>query len=95
MKGNKGFYERYQEEQKQEEKIENLKKKFHLADDKTIVLENRSSFEKCLLLIFNITKILIKTAIYIGIFILSTIGATVLMNEALRNTFFELIQTIF
>lgn len=92
---NKGYYERYQEEQKQEEKIENLKKKFHLADDKTVVLENRSTFEKFLLFIFNIIKILIKSVIYIGIFILSTVGATVLMNEVLRNTFFELIQTIF
>ena len=92
---NKGYYERYQEEQKQEEKIENLKKKFHLADDKTVILENRSTFEKFLLFIFNIIKILIKSVIYIGIFILSTVGATVLMNEVLRNTFFELIQTIF
>lgn len=92
---NKGYYERYQEEQKQEEKIENLKKKFHFADDKTIVLENRSSFEKALLFIFNFFKIIIKSAIYIGIFILSTIGATVLINEVLRESFFNLIQTIY
>lgn len=95
MSKKKNYFERYKEEQKEEKKINDLKKKYHLSEEKTVILENRSIFEKVLLFIFNIIKIVIKAVIYIAIFILSTIGATVLMNESLREPFFELIKTIF
>lgn len=95
MSKKKNYFERYKEEQKEEMKINDLKKKYHLSDEKTVVLENRSIFEKVLLFIFNLIKILSKSIIYIAIFILSTIGATVLMNESLRAPFFEVIKALF
>lgn len=95
MRDNKGFYERYKEEQKIREKEEQFREKYNIGDDKTVVIKNETAVDKSFFYIGNIVSIIIKTIIYISIFLLSSIGATVIMNESLRNTFFILLQNVF
>lgn len=94
MKKQKGFYDRYREEQLQKQKEENLRRKYNVSDDKYIVIEN-SRFDKFLYHISNFMTIIIKIITYSSILILAGIGSTVILNEPLRNTFFEVIKTIF
>lgn len=95
MKANKkGFYERYKYEQKAKEKEQKIKEKYNISDEKTIVIEQKTKIDKALSNLFKFIMIILKIMIYIGIFILSSIGATILMNEALRTTFFELLNII-
>lgn len=94
MKKQKGFYDRYKEEQKQKQKEENLRKKYNIDDDKYIVIEN-SKFDKFLYHLSNFIIIILKVILYSSILVLAGIGATVLLNEHLRNTFFELIKNCF
>lgn len=94
MKKQKGFYDRYREEQLQKQKEENLRRKYNISDDKYIVIEN-SRFDKFLYHISNFMTIIIKIITYSSILILAGIGSTVILNEPLRNTFFEVIKTIF
>lgn len=95
MKANKkGFYERYKQEQKAKEKEQKIKEKYNISDEKTIIVKQRTKIDKTLSNLFSFIMIILKIIIYIGIFILSSIGATILMNEALRTTFFELLNTV-
>lgn len=94
MKKQKGFYDRYKEEQLQKQKEQNLRKKYNIADDKYIVIEN-PKFDKFLYHLSNFITIIVKIALYSSILLLAGIGATVILNEPLRNTFFELIKTNF
>lgn len=94
MKKQKGFYDRYKEEQKQKQKEENLRKKYNIDDDKYIVIEN-SKFDKFLYHLSNFIIIILKVILYSSILVLAGIGATVLLNEHLRNTFIELIKNCF
>lgn len=89
---NKGFYERYKQEQKSKEKEQKVRKKYNISDDKTVIVEQKSKIDKVLLYVVRLLEIIIKIMLYMGFFILSSIGATVLMNEALRTTFFELLN---
>lgn len=91
---NKGFYERYKIEQKNKEKEQELRSKYNIDNDKTIVIENKSKMDKFLSRIVNISEVILKAMLYIGIFCLSSIGATVLMNETLRETLFDLLKAV-
>ncbi len=93
-RNNIGFYERYKKEQKQKKMEENFRKRLNISDDKTIVIENKTKMDKFLFYLKSLIEIILKTIIYISILVLSTIGATVLLNEALRVAFFEVMQTI-
>lgn len=93
-RNNIGFYERYKKEQKQKKEEEEFRKKFNISDDKTIVFEKKSKIEKILFYFRSFIEVILKIDIYFSIFVLSTIGTTVLLNEALRETFFEVLQTI-
>lgn len=93
-RNNIGFYERYKKEQKQKKEEEEFRKKFNISDDKTIVFEKKSKIEKILFYFRSFIEVILKIGIYFSIFVLSTIGTTVLLNEVLRETFFEVLQTI-
>lgn len=93
-RNNIGFYERYKKEQKQKKEKEEFRKKFNISDDRKIVFEKKSKIEKILFYFRSFIAITLKIFIYFLTFGLSTIGATVLLNEALRETFFEVLQTI-
>lgn len=91
---NKGYYERFKQEQKQKEKEENLRKKYGISDSNKVVIEEKKAIDKVIFYSSNFIRIIFKIVIYIGLFGLSTIGATIVMNEILRETFFELISAI-
>lgn len=93
-RNNIGFYERYKKEQKQKKKEEEFRKKFNISDDKTVVFEKKSKIEKILFYFRSFIEVILKIGIYFSIFVLSTIGTTVLLNEVLREIFFEVLQTI-
>lgn len=93
-RNNIGFYERYKKEQKQKKEEEEFRKKFNISDDKTIVFEKKSKIEKILFYFRSFIEVILKIGIYFSIFVLSTTGTTVLLNEVLRETFFEVLQTI-
>lgn len=91
---NKGFYERYKIEQKNKEKEQELRAKYNISNDKTIVIEKKSKADKLISNVFRILEIILKIILYIGIFGLSSVGATVLMNETLRATLFDLLKAV-
>ncbi|MBO5348538.1 MAG: hypothetical protein J6A89_01770 [Clostridia bacterium] len=93
MKGkNKGFYERYKIEMKNKEKEQQLRKKYDIDYDKKVVIEQSSKLDK---IIYYLSSFILKTskvALYSIVLCLSSIGATVLINESLREIFFELLK---
>lgn len=91
---NKGFYERYKSEQKAKEKEQKVRKKYNISDDKTVIIKEKSKIDKILFYINRFSIVILKTLLYIVLFLLSSIGATVLMNEFLRTTFFDLLKTV-
>jgi len=90
-----GIYHRWLKEKKEQEKIEKIKEKYNITGENKIVIEEKSAIEKIIRSVIVIFSNLFKLLLIISIFILSSIGATVLLNESLRNTFFQIIQTIF
>ena len=91
---NLGFYERYKKEQRQKQTEEKFRQKYNISDDKTVIIEKKSKIDKLLHYFTSFTGTTFKVFIYLLIFILSTIGATVLLNESLRETFVEVIKII-
>jgi len=91
---NIGFYERYKKELKQKQAEDEFRKKYNISDDKTVIFEKKSKVEKIAYYVKNVIVTIFKIFVYFLICILSTIGATVLLNEALRVMFFEVLATI-
>lgn len=91
---NKGFYERYKSEQKAKEKEQKVRKKYNISDDKTVIIKEKTKIDKILFYINKFLTAILKTSLYVVLFTLSSIGATVLMNEFLRTTFFDLLKTV-
>lgn len=94
MKRNIGFYERYKREQKQKQMEEKFRQKYNIDSEKTVVVESKSKIDKLIIYLKEFFGITLKLSIYTLITILSTIGATVLLNQSLRDTFFEVIKII-
>lgn len=91
---NKGFYERYKNEQKAKEKEQKVRKKYNISDDKTVIIKEKNKIDKILFYINRFLTAILKISLYVVLFTLSSIGATVLMNEFLRITFFDLLKTV-
>lgn len=91
---NKGFYERYKNEQKAKEKEQKVRKKYNISDDKTVIIKEKTKIDKILFYINRFLTAILKISLYVVLFTLSSIGATVLMNEFLRTTFFDLLKTV-
>lgn len=91
---NKGFYERYKKEQKAKEKEQKVRKKYNISDDKTVIIKEKNKIDKILFYINRFLTAILKISLYVVLFTLSSIGATVLMNEFLRTTFFDLLKTV-
>ncbi len=91
---NKGFYERYKNEQKAKEKEQKVRKKYNISDDKTVIIKEKNKIDKILFYINRFLTAILKISLYVVLFTLSSIGATVLMNEFLRTTFFDLLKTV-
>ena len=45
---NKGFYERYKNEQKAKEKEQKVRKKYNISDDKTVIIKEKNKIDKIL-----------------------------------------------
>lgn len=91
---NKGFYERYKNEQKAKEKEQKVRKKYNISDDKTVIIKEKNKIDKILFYINRFLTAILKISLYVVLFTLSSIGATVLMNEFLRITLFDLLKTV-
>lgn len=80
-------------------KEEELRKEFsktHKIDENTkIVIEQKSKILNFFLILIEIIKIILRILLIVIICILSTIGGTVLLNEAIRDYFFSIVQIPF
>lgn len=65
------------------------KKQNHTAKNENVIVVRKKSF---LLTIFEIIGIILKLIIYIVLIVLLTIGATVLINNSLREQIINIIQ---
>ncbi|MBO5348429.1 MAG: hypothetical protein J6A89_01220 [Clostridia bacterium] len=91
---NDGFYERYKKEQKAKVKEKQMRKKYNISDDKVVIIQEKSKLDKFVVHISNIVAFIFKSIIYMLILVLSSIGATVVINESLRAIFIELLSAI-
>ena len=73
---------------------EKFRQKYNIDSEKTVVVESKSKIDKLIIYLKEFFGITLKLSIYTLITILSTIGATVLLNQSLRDTFFEVIKII-
>ncbi|MDO5555146.1 MAG: hypothetical protein Q4G09_00385 [Clostridia bacterium] len=84
MSNKKTLYKAYLEKKKENKVRHKILKKYNISDNENTIIINKKSINLFLLLFDFITKI-IKVIFYIIITVLITIGATVLLNEELRN----------
>lgn len=94
MKNQKGFYDKYLEVQKKNKKIENAREKYNINENEQVVIEDKNLFDRILFHIGIIIYWIFKVILFVVIFALSTVGATVLLNEPLRNAFLELVMNV-
>ena len=80
-------------EEKRAEK--EIKKKYNITDDTTVVIEKKNIFVQILLFIQNTFIKILKFSFIIIVALLSTIGLTTLINEPLRTLLFEIIKNSF
>lgn len=79
-----------------EKQIEkNLKKKYNIEDDKKIVIEKKGFFSNLLFFIQTSIIKLTKAVFFIAIAIFSSMGFTVLINQPLRDLFFDMLKKSF
>lgn len=84
MKQKNALYEAYLEKKEENKNKNKMLKKYNISEDENTIIINKHS-NKILLILYEIIFKFIKVIIYIGILILVTIGATVLLNEEIRN----------
>lgn len=84
MNQNNTLYKAYLEKKKENKLREKTLKKYNISDsDKTIIISKNTN--KIPLFIWEVIGKLFKLIFIITIVILVTIGATVILNEQLRN----------
>lgn len=84
MSQNNTLYKAYLEKKK-ENKIRNeMIKKYNISDDENTIIINKKR-RSPMLFIWDILSKLLKVIFYLGIALLVTIGATVLLNTELRD----------
>lgn len=69
-----------------------LKETLDLENDEKVVVEEKGKISTILSFLSAFAMFLVKTAILLLLIVLSTVGATVLLNSELRNVFFNLIN---
>lgn len=84
MKQKSALYQAYLEKKKENKIKDKMLKKYNISEDENTIIINKHSY-KILLILWEIILKCIKAIFYIGILILVTIGATVLLNEEIRN----------
>lgn len=89
-KNDLGFYDKFKQEKEINKKIEKVKEKYNISDDQNVVIEERSLFDKIFSKILIIIGDFVKVVFFILVFLLASIGTTVLLNSNLRNEFINL-----
>lgn len=84
MSQNNTLYKAYLEKKKENEIKDKMLKKYNISNDKNTIIINKNK-NNIGLFIWDIFCKIIKVIFYIIIASLVTIGATVLLNEGLRN----------
>lgn len=89
------FYNKFKEEELKKEKELNIETEPDIIlQTQPIIMENKSTFKSLVRFLISVFLFCIKSVFYIGTTILSSIGLTVLINQSLRDTFFEFIKTV-
>lgn len=87
----KNLYKEYLRQKEIEIEKERISKEHNIALDDIIIGKKKvGKIPLCITFLGNIFNKLLKILFYIVIFLLVTIGATVLMNESLRTQIFSL-----
>lgn len=89
-KNDLGFYDKFKQEKEINKKIEKVKEKYNISDDQNVVIEERTLFDKIFSKILIIIGDFVKVVFFILVFLLASIGTTVLLNSNLRNEFINL-----
>lgn len=84
------FYDKFKQEKEINKKIEKVKEKYNISDDQNVVIEERTLFDKIFSKILIIIGDFVKVVFFILVFLLASIGTTVLLNSNLRNEFINL-----
>lgn len=81
------LYKAYLNKKKQKEKDDKTIKRYNLSSDKNTIVINQSSNKiiKFFSLIIDIFVRILKLAVIVGIVVLVTIGATVVLNKDILN----------
>lgn len=91
MKLKKGFYKDYELELRKEKEEERIRDIYKVPQDKPIVIMKGSNgVAKFFRLISNMSIFLFKLICYLTLTLLSSIGATVLLNQGLREQFINM-----
>ena len=80
---------------KQKEREQEVKNKYNIDNNATVIIEKKNIFLQVLNFLVNISVKVLKLIFLVAIAILSSIGLTVLVNEPLRNVFLELVSKSF
>ena len=88
------LYEKYKKEKQAKEEKKDISEQFGVDAEK-IVVKKVSTFSRVIEIIEEIVFKILKIIFYAIICILSSIGATVLINSSLRDVFIELVKNTF
>lgn len=88
------LYVKYKQSQKEEGEIEKIAEKLE-ADKEKIVITHMGASAKLVDLLGGAARMLLRIIIIGAIFLLSSIGLTVLCNNSLREIFWETIMAVF
>ncbi len=84
MSQNNTLYKAYLEKKKENKVRSKMLKKYNISDDENTIIINKKRMNP-ILFIWDILSKLLKVVFYLGIALLVTIGATVLLNVELRD----------
>lgn len=84
MSQNNTLYKAYLEKKKENKTRNEMLRKYNISDDENTIIINKKR-RSPILFIWDILSKLLKVVFYLGIAILITIGATVLLNAELRD----------
>lgn len=88
------FYNKFKEEEKQKEIKEQNFNSNTQPIAQPIIIQNKSTFKSLIRFLISAFVFCTKGVFYIGIMIFASIGATVILNESLRNTFIEFMKNV-
>ncbi len=83
MSQNNTLYKAYLEKKRENKTRKEMLRKYNISDDENTIIINKKG-KNPILFIWDILSKLLKVVFYLGIALLVTVGATVLLNAELR-----------